>query len=58
MTANEVVTKIKALGGELLRRKGSHARYECACGKHQTTVAMHNGDIPLGTLRAIQKQLA
>jgi len=63
MTAKQVVRKILSLGGYLKRQVGSHARYgalyeedgqeqECA-----TTVAMHTGDIPVGTLHRIEKDM-
>jgi predicted RNA binding protein YcfA (HicA-like mRNA interferase family) len=40
----------------LVRRKGSHAIYRTP-GGCQTVVPLHTGDIPVGTLRAIQRQL-
>lgn len=57
MTAKEVVRTILSLGGRKLRQKGSHARYECACGGNKTTVPMHDGDMGRGLLRAIEKDL-
>lgn len=52
-------------GGMMVRQRGSHRRYE-ATGtgpdgtpvRVATTVAQHAGDIPPGTLRAIEKDLA
>ena len=58
MTAREIVRKLLANGAIMVRSKGSHQRYVSACGKCATTVAMHNGDMPLGTLRAIEKDMA
>lgn len=63
MVARLVVARILELGGYFVRQVGSHARYaakyrqagvEATCS---TTVPMHRGDIPLGTLRAIEKDL-
>jgi predicted RNA binding protein YcfA (HicA-like mRNA interferase family) len=57
--AREVNRRIERLGGKELRQRGSHRRYG-ATGNGvtaQTTVAQHTGDIPIGTLRAIQKDM-
>jgi predicted RNA binding protein YcfA (HicA-like mRNA interferase family) len=56
VTASAVVRVIERLGGVLVRRKGSHAIYRTPDGC-QTVVPLHTGDIPVGTLRAIQRQL-
>ena len=47
-----------------MRQVGSHARYEATYvrddgteGWVQTSVAMHPGDIPAGTLHAIEKDM-
>lgn len=44
----------------MLRQRGSHRRYEATDGSTtcQTTVPQHAGDIPLGTLRSIEKDMA
>jgi predicted RNA binding protein YcfA (HicA-like mRNA interferase family) len=65
MKAREVNREIERRGGRLVRQRGSHRRYEATgtlpddttvtC---QTTVQQHPGDIPLGTLRAIEKDMA
>ncbi|MDP9148962.1 MAG: type II toxin-antitoxin system HicA family toxin [Myxococcota bacterium] len=36
---------------------GSHKRFVSACGQCATTVAVHGGDIPKGTLRAIERAM-
>lgn len=56
MTARDVVKRMKSLGCEELRRRGTHVimRHQEGC---QTVVAMHSGDIPTGTLRAIERQM-
>jgi predicted RNA binding protein YcfA (HicA-like mRNA interferase family) len=59
MKAREVNAQIERLGGEFLRQRGSHRVYRVTVedASAQTTVPQHNGDIPTGTLRAIEKQL-
>jgi predicted RNA binding protein YcfA (HicA-like mRNA interferase family) len=64
MRAREVNRRIERLGGVMVRQVGSHRRYVAtytdAAGKQATvatTVAQHTGDIPLGTLRAIERDL-
>lgn len=61
MRAREVTKRIEELGGIFVRQVGSHRRYNARTTEGErafTTVPMHNGDIPLGTLRAIEKDLA
>nr|WP_076389166.1 type II toxin-antitoxin system HicA family toxin [Vaginimicrobium propionicum] len=61
MRAREVTKRIEELGGIFVRQVGSHRRYNARTREGErvfTTVPMHNGDIPLGTLRAIEKDLA
>ncbi len=65
MRARQVIREIERRGGRFVRQVGSHARYDAAYvredgseGKVATTVAMHPGDIPTGTLRKIEKDLA
>jgi predicted RNA binding protein YcfA (HicA-like mRNA interferase family) len=62
--ARDVNRRIERLGGELLRQRGSHRRYEATktlpdgtVVKAATTVAQHAGDIPGGTLRQIEKDM-
>jgi len=57
MTAREVVHILGRLGAIRVRHVGSHARFVSACGKCATTVAMHTGDIPQGTLRAMERAM-
>ena len=63
--AREVNRRIERLGGMMVRQVGSHRRYVAAytdaAGKKTmvaTTVPQHAGDIPAGTLRAIERDLA
>jgi predicted RNA binding protein YcfA (HicA-like mRNA interferase family) len=56
MNAREVNLKIEARGGVLVRQTGSHRRYRA--GDQFTTVPQHGSrDIPIGTLRAIERDL-
>jgi predicted RNA binding protein YcfA (HicA-like mRNA interferase family) len=64
MRAREVNRRIERLGGKMVRQVGSHRRYVViysdAAGRETTvatTVPQHTGDIPAGTLRAIERDL-
>jgi predicted RNA binding protein YcfA (HicA-like mRNA interferase family) len=65
MKVREVNQRIERLGGVMTRQRGSHRRYEAkgtlADGTSitvHTTVAQHGAsDIPLGTLRKIEKDM-
>lgn len=52
--------KIEANGGEHVRTVGSHRRYRVTVGAvtASTAVPQHPGDIPTGTLRKIERDLA
>ena len=56
MTALEVVAALKAGGWVLVRTKGSHAQYRHPMKAGLVTVPMHLGDLPVGTLKSIEKQ--
>ncbi len=51
----DVVKKLIKLGFKVTRQTGSHVRLIHPDGR-ATTVAMHNRDLPKGTLRAILRQ--
>jgi predicted RNA binding protein YcfA (HicA-like mRNA interferase family) len=62
--AREVNRRIERLGGVMVRQVGSHRRYVVsyadAAGREVTVatiVAQHTGDVPAGTLRAIERDL-
>jgi predicted RNA binding protein YcfA (HicA-like mRNA interferase family) len=55
MTAREVVAALKADGWVLVRAKGSHAQYCHPRKAGLVTVPMHLGDLPIGTLKGIEK---
>ncbi len=54
-TAREVLAKLLRAGFAEKRQSGSHKILRHPDGR-QTYVAMHTGDIPNGTFRAILKQ--
>jgi predicted RNA binding protein YcfA (HicA-like mRNA interferase family) len=58
--AKEVCRRIERLGGVYVRTRGSHRHYVVRYdgGVVRTRVAMHPGDIAVGTLYAIQRDLA
>ena len=53
--AREVLTRLQRAGFVIKRQSGSHVVLRHADGR-QTYVAIHPGDIPTGTFRAILKQ--
>lgn len=57
MTGSEIISRIRKLGGRVLRQKGSHIRVECACGNNKATVPDHS-EVAIGTRKAIERDLA
>lgn len=59
MRATEVTKKLRKAGAEMIRQRGSHQRWKIIHHgeTYFTTVPIHRGDIPLGTLRSIEKQM-
>jgi predicted RNA binding protein YcfA (HicA-like mRNA interferase family) len=62
--AREVNRRIERLGGVMVRQVGSHRRYLVTYTDKAgtkvtvaTTVAQHAGDVPAGTLHAIERDL-
>ncbi|MDP3971316.1 MAG: type II toxin-antitoxin system HicA family toxin, partial [Candidatus Nanopelagicales bacterium] len=62
--AVEVNRRIESLGGQYISQRGSHRKYRAAykdvsgnTTSVQTVVPQHRGDIPTGTLAAIQRQM-
>ena len=53
--AREALAKLQAAGFVIRRQSGSHVVLRHPDGR-QTYVAMHPGDIPQGTLRALLRQ--
>jgi len=56
VTAREVVAAPKADGWVLARTNGAHAQYRHVSKPGLVTVPMHPGDLPVGTLKSIEKQ--
>jgi predicted RNA binding protein YcfA (HicA-like mRNA interferase family) len=57
VTAREVIRRLLQRDAIEVRQRGSHKRFVSACRRCATTVAMHAGDIPAGTLRAIERDM-
>lgn len=59
MRAREIEKRIRSAGGVLSRQRGSHRLYVVVKnGKAaHTTVPYHSGDLPKGTVRAIERDL-
>ena len=59
MKAREVNREIESRGGEFARQRGSHRMYVATRNgvTARTTVPQHSGDIPIGLLRAIERDL-
>ena len=55
MTARIVIRMLREHGCELVRQARSHQIWRC--GNCQTVVPVHPGDIPIGTLRSIERDL-
>jgi predicted RNA binding protein YcfA (HicA-like mRNA interferase family) len=58
MTGREVLRRVERLRCVVLRQRGSHVIVRCP-GGCQTVIPIHRGqDIPIGTLRSIERALA
>lgn len=60
MRALDVNRMIDKISGVMVRQVGSHRRYRASASGvvAYTTVPQHRGDIPTGTLVAIQRDMA
>lgn len=56
MTVKEVMALLKAAGWYEAGQTGSHRKFRHPTRPGFVIVAIHGGDIPTGTLRAIEKQ--
>ncbi len=57
MTAKEIVRSLKVAGFDEIGQKGAHKKMRHAIDKTRwTIVPMHKGDVPIGTLKAIETQ--
>jgi predicted RNA binding protein YcfA (HicA-like mRNA interferase family) len=56
VSSAEVIRRIKAAGWTLVRTKGSHQHFKHTSRPGITTVPHPRKDIPIGTLKSIEKQ--
>lgn len=56
MSSAEVIRLIKAAGWTLVRSKGSHQHFKHASRRSIVTVPHPKKDMPIGTLRSIERQ--
>jgi predicted RNA binding protein YcfA (HicA-like mRNA interferase family) len=56
MTSREIVSALKADGWKQVAQKGSHVQFKHPTKPGRVTVPHSKRDIPLGTLRSIEKQ--
>ncbi len=57
MKSRDVIKALQAAGWEQVAQKGSHVQFKHAKRPGRVTVPHPERDIPLGTLRSIEKQL-
>ncbi len=57
MTAKALVKFLETIGFSKVRQRGSHAMMRHEDGR-RTIIPMHSGDIPVGTLHAILKDIS
>jgi predicted RNA binding protein YcfA (HicA-like mRNA interferase family) len=56
MNSRAIISALKADGWELVAQKGSHVQFKHPAKPGRVTVPHPKRDIPLGTLRSIEKQ--
>ena len=56
MTSAEIIRRITDAGWYEVARRGSHAQFKHAARPGRVTVPHPKSDIPIGTLRSIEKQ--
>ena len=56
MDSREIIKKIKADGWYLVATKGSHQQFKHPTKPGRVTVPPPKRDLPLGTLRSVEKQ--
>jgi predicted RNA binding protein YcfA (HicA-like mRNA interferase family) len=56
MRSREVIRLLEADGWKEVARKGSHAQFKHPVKKGRVTVPDPKRDVPVGTLRSIEKQ--
>jgi predicted RNA binding protein YcfA (HicA-like mRNA interferase family) len=58
MKSTDIISALKADGWEQVAQKGSHVQFKHPAKKGRVTVPHPKKDIPIGTLRSIEKQAA
>ena len=56
MRSREVITALEQAGWEQVRQKGSHIQFKHPDRQGRVTVPHPNPDIPINTLKSIEKQ--
>jgi predicted RNA binding protein YcfA (HicA-like mRNA interferase family) len=56
MRSREVIAALEDAGWEQIRQKGSHIQFKHPQRPGLVTVPHPNSDIPIGTLKSIEKQ--
>lgn len=56
MKAKELLKLLEKDGWQKVAQCGSHLQLKHSSKKGKVTIPMHNGDIPIGTLKSILKQ--
>jgi len=56
MRSREVIAALERAGWEQIRQKGSHLQFKHPQRRGLVTVQHPNADIPVGTLKSIEKQ--
>jgi predicted RNA binding protein YcfA (HicA-like mRNA interferase family) len=57
MKRRDVEAALRAIGATVLRDRGNHTVWACACGQHIAPVPRHS-EITPGVVGSIQKQMA
>lgn len=56
MKSQDIIRALKSDGWEQIAQKGSHVQFKHPAKKGRVTVPHPNKDVPIGTLRSIEKQ--
>ncbi|WES32176.1 type II toxin-antitoxin system HicA family toxin [Varunaivibrio sulfuroxidans] len=56
MNSKEIIKRLESDGWFEVQRRGSHVQFKHAAKKGRVTVPHPKRDLPIGTLRSIEKQ--
>jgi predicted RNA binding protein YcfA (HicA-like mRNA interferase family) len=56
MSSSEIIRLLRNDGGQVVRQKGSHVQLRHPSKPGRVTVPHPNKDVPMGTLKSIEKQ--